>query len=209
MNKPASGLPGYVQNLPQTGNAVFNNWVTLDPQGARIFRSSQPYYNGNVDTPPYWDSSAVALLQQYAIAVVISLNHNAPYTLLGCIELTNAGIIHIHLPVVDFGTPTNHDLILGCTAIQDAIAKGHNVLIHCGFGEGRTGTMWTAWQIYNLPRNESSLAELNALIEASTAETAGQETRLRLFAQELGVGEPELPEPTDITLPPPGGKPEL
>jgi protein-tyrosine phosphatase len=80
---------------------------------------------------------------------------------------------------VDFSTPTTKELLYGCEAIDNILKRG-NALVYCGFGQGRTGTMMTAYGIYKLPKGSPS-SKLEDLIEASTAETNDQEKVLRDF----------------------------
>jgi len=182
MKKSVSSLAGYVKTLSSGKIAVFQNWVTFDKGGTKVFRSSQPYYNDTEDTVQKFDSPAVALLKTYNIKGIVSLNHNLIYDSSAAV-LSAENITYHNLAIVDFSTPTVKELLYGCQAIDNILSRG-NALVYCGFGQGRTGTMMTAYAIYKLPKG-SPASKLEDLIEASTAETNDQENVLREFYRTL------------------------
>ncbi|MGN8101531.1 phosphatase domain-containing putative toxin [uncultured Pseudomonas sp.] len=186
MNVDVWNLQGYTDALRKNGKVVFSNWVTLDKAGTQVFRSSQPYYTGSDDTVQDFDDDAINLLKEYNIKLIISLNANG-VTEEGMLKLTAAGITHINKPVKDFGTPTLADLYICCQLLHDTITKGDKALIYCGFGAGRTGTLWSAFQIYSLPRNQNLKTEVSRIIKDSTAETTGQESVMLELATGLNV----------------------
>ena len=106
------------------------------------------------------------------------MNHNLIYDH-SAAALANESITYHNLGVADFSTPTTGQLLYGCQVIDSILGRG-NALVYCGFGQGRTGTMMTAYAIYKLPTG-SPASKLEELIEASTAETNDQETVLREF----------------------------
>ncbi|MGE8099448.1 protein-tyrosine phosphatase family protein [Pseudomonas fluorescens] len=177
MKKSVSSLTGYVEKLSSGKTAVFKNWVTFDKGTTKVFRSSQPYYNDTDDTLQKFDTPAIALLKVYNIKGIISLNHNLIYET-SAVALSKENITYHNLAIVDFSTPSAKELLQGCKAIDSVLDKGGNALVYCGFGQGRTGTMMTAYGIYKLPKG-SPASKLEALIDASTAETDDQEKALR------------------------------
>ncbi|MFT0476247.1 dual specificity protein phosphatase family protein [Pseudomonas antarctica] len=176
MKKKVSTLTGYVEKLSHNKTVVYQNWITFDKDATKIFRASQPYYNDSEDTAQRFDANAIALLKNYGIKGIISLNQKLLESN-SAAALSNESITYHHLEVKDFNTPTAAELIQGCKAIDSALAKG-NVLVYCGFGQGRTGTMMTAYEIYKLPK-ATAASKLDAIIAASTAETDDQEKSLR------------------------------
>jgi protein-tyrosine phosphatase len=178
MKKSVSSLAGYVKTLSSGKTAVFQNWVTLDKGNTKVFRSSQPYYNDTEDTLQKFDSPAIELLKDYNIKGIVSLNHNLIHDS-SATALAAENIVYHSLAIVDFSAPTLKQLLYGCRAIDSIVSNG-NALVYCGFGQGRTGTMMTAYAIYKLPK-ESPVSKLEDLIEASTAETNDQEKVLREF----------------------------
>ncbi|WP_332846243.1 protein-tyrosine phosphatase family protein [Pseudomonas lactucae] len=191
MNVDVSNLQGYTDALRKNGKVVFLNWVTLNKTGAYVFRSSQPYYTGNDDTIQDFDDDAISLLKEYNIKLIISLNAYG-VTEEGMLKLTAAGITHINKPVKDFGTPTLADLYICCQLLHETITNGDKALIYCGFGAGRTGTLWSAFQIYRLPRNKNLKTEVSRIVKDSTAETKGHEVIMLEFANELKVTDTKI-----------------
>ena len=45
----------------------------------------------------------------------------------------------IHLPIRDFGVPSNSDLVRAVNAVIAHAQAGRNIAIHCSAGIGRTG----------------------------------------------------------------------
>ena len=88
--------------------------------------------------------------------------------------LKQKNIKYIHLKVEDFYPPTKKQLIDGVKAIESN-KKGYT-LVYCGYGQGRTGTMITAWEI--LTKQKS----IDSAIKNSTAETSQQEAVLKELA---------------------------
>ncbi len=73
-------------------------------------------------------------------------------------ELARLGMRHLHLPTLDFHPPTTDDMRRGVAFIQESIADGRKVYVHCKAGRGRSVTLalcylivarrWTAAQAY-------------------------------------------------------------
>ncbi|WP_438869126.1 protein-tyrosine phosphatase family protein [Pseudomonas sp. L1(2025)] len=178
MKKKVDSLAGYVKTLYSGKIAVFQNWVTFEKGNTRVFRSSQPYYNDEDDTLQKFDTPAIKLLKTYNIKGIVSLNHHLIHDN-SMTALAAESITYHHLAVVDFGVPTAKELLQACQAVDNILSKG-NALVYCGFGQGRTGTMMSAYAIYKLPKG-SPASKLDEIIEVSTAETDDQEKVLRDF----------------------------
>jgi protein-tyrosine phosphatase len=114
-----------------------------------LFRSSAPYYNGQ-DEPQNIDENAVEFLVQHNIHRIISLN-GCSYTENSIELLAARNISYLHLPVEDFTAPTLEQ-INAATAMWSKKPDA-NTLVHCGYGQGRTGTMVTAIQIWETGGN--------------------------------------------------------
>lgn len=114
--------------------------------GRRLFRSSAPNYNeAEGDESQKLTPTAVQFLVEKGITSVVSFN-TYPYTVSQIAMLENVGIVYRHLPVKDFTAPTEDQL-------KDAIEffrsnPDGSVLMHCGYGYGRTGTGITAAQLF-------------------------------------------------------------
>ena len=130
---------------------IWRNWeeVTeyLQPQlqtGRRLFRSSSPNYAGS-DSTQNLNQAAVDILVQRGIHRVISFN-KIPYTQEELARLKQAGITYRHFPVKDFTAATIEQLREAAEFY--AMGPPTSVLMHCGFGHGRTGTGVTAIQLF-------------------------------------------------------------
>jgi len=58
---------------------------------------------------------------------------------------TREGIEHRRLPIRDFGVPTEDEMSRILETIDDALADGWTVFVHCRGGIGRTGTVLGCW----------------------------------------------------------------
>ncbi|KAJ7227189.1 protein-tyrosine phosphatase-like protein [Mycena pura] len=147
----------------------------------RLFRASAPNYQG-ADNTQSLTQEAVNQLVQHGINRVISLNEYR-YTESERQLLDNAGIAYLHLPVVDFTAPTLEQIR---RAIMMYSKKPNaNVLVHCGFGHGRTGTLITAIQLYET----NGHLNLNQTMPTNHVERDSQREVLRAYQQSLFDGE--------------------
>jgi atypical dual specificity phosphatase len=55
--------------------------------------------------------------------------------------LVRFGFTELHLPMRDFAAPSPEILRRGVESIENALAIGRRVAVHCGAGRGRTGTL--------------------------------------------------------------------
>lgn len=63
----------------------------------------------------------------------------------------------IHFPIPDFGIPLKEDLEHFALKTIECAKKGHNIVIHCSAGIGRTGLFaaYLAMHIFDLPGEEA------------------------------------------------------
>ena len=62
---------------------------------------------------------------------------------------TEAGFDVYYLPIPDECAPDMGAMETAFKWVDDAISRGHKVLVHCRFGVGRTGTFVTAYLMKN------------------------------------------------------------
>ena len=180
MDVKVGTLKGYVGSMPSGSGGVFESWVASGDSGTKVYRSSQPYYNGG-DSEQVFDPNAVKVLKDHKINLIVSLNHKGLAK--GQKEILDADkISYCYLGVEDYKAPTVAQLEEGCQEISNNFSAG-NALVYCGYGQGRTGTMMTAYQIYSTKK--CTTKQLDEFIKASTAETRDQETALRNFYKKL------------------------
>ncbi|WP_347900984.1 protein tyrosine phosphatase [Pseudomonas purpurea] len=185
MDVQVESLEGYTRGMP------FQNWVPgtsglLSLKQPRVYRSSQPYYDPVTgDTPQVIDAPVIEVLNKFNIRLIVSLNHYEIEEGRGL--LGKYKIRYLFLGVKDFSAPTASKLDEACRQINTTIKEGHSALIYCGYGQGRTGTMMTAWEMFATEYCTEAVQEV--FIKESTAEGAssdpeestGQEEVLRSF----------------------------
>ncbi len=58
---------------------------------------------------------------------------------------SDSGITQLHLPTVDFASPSLEDVRAGVEFIEDHLNQGHAVYVHCKAGRGRSATVVLCW----------------------------------------------------------------
>ena len=167
MKKHVSSLPKYTMSVQ---GGIFSNWSWID-EDKGLARSSAPNYRElaqHSDTTQRVDKLAATYLQLKQINAVISLNEHRLHE--DQLQLLRGhGVGHyLHVVVIDFQPPPKEKLL---EAFE--FMKNKRWLVWCGFGQGRTGTMVTAWEILSGTKTKA------LAIEDSTAETPAQEAVLK------------------------------
>jgi len=118
----------------------------LEDSERKLFRSSAPGYSGDHDTEQELEDSDIAWLEESANSVtrILSLNQ-CPYSVSAQAKLTEARINYQRRPVTDYTSPTLDDVHFAVNMRKEA--PPGNMLVHCGWGAGRTGTLITAMQL--------------------------------------------------------------
>lgn len=69
--------------------------------------------------------------------------------------------VRVHrLPIRDFGLPTRAGMIATLNVIDEALARGRNVYLHCWAGIGRTGSTVGCYLVRHGMTGEQALAQL-------------------------------------------------
>ena len=92
------------------------------------------------------------------------------------------GFVNLHIPVVDMTAPTPEQIAESLTFIDEQVAKGRRVVVHCLVGQGRTGTVLAAYLIRTGIPPERAIAELR-IVCPHAVENAIQEEALARFAE--------------------------
>ena len=119
------------------------------------------------------------LLAQMGITHFIDLTSSndplKPYQPLG-------GAVRINHPITDFGVPSTAQMQIILHSIDEALAQGGKVYLHCRAGIGRTGTVAATWLVNRGMNGQAALDLLQQkwqavdkrLEEPHTPETAAQ-----------------------------------
>lgn len=109
-----------------------------------------------------------ARLHESGVRAVLTLTEEPP---LG--DPTEYGLTSLHVPLVDFGTPTMEMLSRSVAFIAQELAAERPVAVHCLAGQGRTGTVLAAWLVSEGMGAREAVEEVRRLRPGSI-ETAGQ-----------------------------------
>ena len=92
---------------------------------------------------------------------------------------------YFHLPVPDMHPPVLQDIIAFIQYVEQSVAEGRSVLVHCSAGLGRTGTMLASYLVYKGSNTVDALAQIRAMRPGSV-ETPDQE--LAVYDYEVYLG---------------------
>jgi len=119
------------------------------------------------------------------------------------------GFRYLHLPVSDFTAPTLDQVKQFLEFLRAAQAEGQAVVVHCGAGLGRTGTM-LACALVSRGMSAADALDTIRTLRPYSIETIEQEDCVRRFAEVLAKAEERSSIGTaeDKEQEPPAPKPE-
>jgi atypical dual specificity phosphatase len=121
---------------------------------------------------------ALAGLAERGVQVIVNLHERTH----GPTRLAPHGITEIHLPVRDFTAPSPEVLERGVAEIEQALAAGKAVAVHCGGGLGRTGTLLACYLVSQGMSTVDAIARVRRLRPGSI-ETREQVNAILAYGQ--------------------------
>ncbi len=123
----------------------------------------------------------LATLRDRGIGGLVSLTEEPP----GAEALARAGIEPLHLPVPDFAAPTIRQVTSFVLFVDRLTGENRAVAVHCGAGQGRTGTMLACYLVHDGASPDEAIRRVRALRPGSV-ETLEQEDAIYRYAESLG-----------------------
>jgi atypical dual specificity phosphatase len=117
-------------------------------------------------------------LRQQGIEILLSLTEDPPLRH----WVNEAGLMLVHVPVIDMEAPTQDDLDKSLNVIQRAHERQMGVAVHCGAGLGRTGVVLACWFVTKDLNAKNAVARVRRLRPGSI-ETLEQEEAVTEFAR--------------------------
>lgn len=144
------------------------DWVIVDRLGACV--------------NPALSDQAAAELRVARIGLLINLHERPdPAELLADLDAEP-----LHLPVPNSNAPTQEQLARGVAAISETLSSGGRVVVHCGAGLGRTGTLIAAYLVSTGVDADQAIAEVRAArpgsVETDEQERAVHDFQRRFFS---------------------------
>lgn len=114
-------------------------------------------------------------LAEIGIGAILSLTERNPFP-----DGPPDGVAHRHVPIADFSAPSPGDLDRAVGFLREQDETGRPVLVHCGAGLGRTGTVIACFLVSEGVEPDRAI-EIVRRARPGSVETPGQEACVRSF----------------------------
>lgn len=140
-------------------------------EGGKVAGSAQPGLRSEVEED-------LRFIRAVGLKAIISLTEKPlPPEALNALDFS-----YLHLPVEDFTPPSLAQIREGLAFIKAQNSEAHPVLVHCGAGMGRTGTLLACYLVSQGKLPQEALDEVRQLRPGSV-ETVEQEQLVFQLAQ--------------------------
>jgi atypical dual specificity phosphatase len=92
---------------------------------------------------------------------------------------------YLHLAVEDFGAPNMEELIQAVDFIDQQIASGKPVMVHCAAGKGRTGAVLAAYLVKKQSLSAEEAIEKVRGMRPGSVQSISQETAVSVYEKYL------------------------
>ena len=128
------------------------------------------------------DAAELVWLREQGIELIVSLSEEP----LRRDWINEAGLMRIHVPVVDMTAPTQEQLDQCLSSIKRANERNMGVVVHCSAGLGRTGTVLACYFVQQGMSAKNAVARVRRMRPGSV-ETEDQADAVVQYAKRQGM----------------------